>query len=225
MLEGFEERIGYRFRDRTLLVTALCHSSYANENRHLTHNERLEFLGDAVLELCSSRFLFERFPEEAEGALSKHRAAIVCEASLAVCARAIGLDREVLLGKGEEKGGGRERDSLLSDALEAVIGAIYLDGGLEPAEAFIERFVMLPMAVHPVTFDAKTKLQELLQADGDIAIVYSLLEESGPDHDKRFCSSVSAAGRELGRGSGASKKQAEQAAALAALEKLREKTP
>ena len=225
MFEGFENRIGFHFRQKELLKTALCHSSYANENKGMTHNERLEFLGDAVLELCSSRFLFDRFPAEAEGALSKHRAAIVCETSLAVCARAIGLDRELLLGKGEEKNGGRERDSLISDAFEAVIGAIYLDGGFEQAEAFVRRFVMLPMAERPVTFDAKTALQELLQTDGDIAIVYTLLEESGPDHDRHFRVAVRADGTWLGEGSGASKKQAEQAAASAALEKLRKKTP
>lgn len=223
MFECFEDRIAYHFQDKALLKTALCHSSYANENRGVTHNERLEFLGDAVLELSASRFLFDHFPEEAEGALSRHRAAIVCEASLACCARKIGLDKELLLGRGEEKNGGRERDSLISDAFEALIGAIYLDGGFEKADLFIDRFVMQPMAEHPVTYDAKTHLQEILQADGDIAIVYTTVAESGPDHDKVFQVTVSADGTVLGRGDGASKKQAEQAAALAALKRLQEK--
>ena len=223
MLKEFEDKIGYHFRGKNLLTTALCHSSYANENKGMTHNERLEFLGDAVLELCSSHFLFVHFPEEAEGALSKHRAAVVCEASLADLARRIGLDKELLLGKGEEKNGGRERDSLVSDAFEALIGAIYLDGGFEPARAFIERFVMAPLAGKPVLFDAKTRLQELLQTEGEVEIAYRLLEESGPEHEKVFHVAVLAEGKQLGPGKGLNKKQAEQAAAQAALEKLQGK--
>ena len=224
MFDAFENRIGYHFQRPGLLETALTHSSYANENRGLPHNERLEFLGDAVLDLCSAHYLFGHFPAEAEGALSKHQAALVCEASLAECARQIGLDRELLLGKGEEKSGGRCRDSLLSDAFEAVIGAIYLDGGFEPARDFIDRFVMEPMAAKPVLFDAKTQLQELLQADGEVEISYRVLEEAGPDHEKSFTASVNMNGEQLGTGSGSSKKQAEQAAAAAALKYLREKT-
>ena len=223
MSDGFENRIGYHFHCAELLKTALCHSSYANENKGMTHNERLEFLGDAVLELCSSHFLFRHFPDEAEGALSRHRAAIVCEASLAVCARRIGLDRELLLGRGEEKNGGRERDSLVSDAFEALIGAIYLDGGFEAARTFIDRFVMDPMAEKPVLFDAKTRLQELLQTDGEVEISYPVLEENGPEHERSFTAAVCLNGRPLGVGSGPSKKQAEQAAAAAALENMREK--
>ncbi len=223
MNSGFEDTIGYHFTRKEYLVNALCHSSYANENKGMVHNERLEFLGDAVLELCSSHYLFDHFPQEAEGALSRHRAALVCESSLAACARTIGLDQQILLGKGEEKSGGRERDSLISDAFEALIGAMYLDGGFEAARDFVDRFVMEPLADHPVAFDAKTHLQELLQVHGDIAISYTLLDESGPDHDRHFSVMVTADGRKLGIGSGPSKKQAEQAAAAAALEQLQGK--
>ena len=223
MFDAFENRIGYHFQTFGLLKTALTHSSYANENRGLPHNERLEFLGDAVLDLCSAHFLFGHYPEEAEGGLSKHQAAIVCEASLAECARRIGLDRELLLGKGEEKSGGRSRDSLVSDAFEAVIGAIYLDGGFEAARDFIDRFVMEPMGPKPVLFDAKTRLQELLQAGGEVEISYRVLEETGPEHEKSFTASVSMNGERLGVGSGSSKKQAEQAAAAAALVNMQEK--
>ena len=223
MRHELENRIGYHFQDPELLTTALCHSSYANEKKGMTHNERLEFLGDAVLELISSHFLFVHFPQEAEGALSKHRASIVCEASLAACARRIGLDQALLLGKGEEKTGGRERDSLLADAFEALIGAVYLDGGFPAARDFVSVFVMDVLAEKPVESDAKTRLQELLQSDGDVEITYPLLEEFGPDHEKQFKVAVCIAGKQAGVGTGFSKKQAEQAAAAAALKDRQER--
>ena len=216
-MKELESLIGYSFHDPSLLEAALCHSSYANEHREMTDNERLEFLGDAVLELCSTHYLYDRFPGEAEGPLSRQRAAIVCESSLAACARKLSLGRYLLLGKGEEKIGGRERDSLLSDAFEAVIGAVYLDGGLEEARRFVVKQVMEEMTENPVYYDAKTRLQEWLQENGDISIVYRLTEEEGPEHEKLFTAEVSAGGRLLGRGKGHSKKQAEQAAALEAL--------
>ncbi len=220
-MKELERLIGYSFHDPSLLESALCHSSYANEHRDRKDNERLEFLGDAVLELSATHYLYSRYPWEAEGPLSRQRASIVCESSLAACARKICLGQYLLLGKGEEKGGGRERDSLLSDAFEAVIGAIYLDGGFEEARRFVVRQVMEEMAENPVYYDAKTRLQEWLQENGEISIIYRLTEEEGPGNEKVFAAEVSADGRVLGRGKGHSKKQAEQAAALEAL-KLRD---
>ena len=222
MLNQLEKAVGYEFRDKSLLATALVHSSFSNEHRkeQIPNNERLEFLGDAALELASSRYLYEHFPEEPEGALSKRRAAIVCEQSLAECARMIGLGDHLQLGKGEEKSNGRTRDSLLSDAFEAVIGAIFLDGGFEPAERFVRRFVMDRMSGHPVYRDSKTRLQETVQGRLSDQIEYELLSEEGPEHDKCFTVRVRIGGKAFGTGSGHSKKLAEQAAAAEALQLL-----
>ena len=220
MLKELESRIGYTFREPCRLEEALTHSSFTNEHRETApvHNERMEFLGDAVLELASSQYLYTHFPDEPEGVLSRHRAAIVCEPSLAACARKLVLGRFLRMGKGEEKTGGRERDSILSDAFEALIGAVYLDGGFNEAVRFINRFVMQPFSEHPLYSDAKTRFQEKVQKDGEVQIVYDLLSEEGPEHDKIFTVQLSLNGRAVGIGKGHTKKAAEQAAAAMALE-------
>lgn len=226
MLQQLEKAIGYEFRDKSLLATALVHSSFSNEHKkeQIPNNERLEFLGDAALELASSRYLYDHFPNEPEGTLSRRRASIVCEPSLARCARAVGLGRHLQLGKGEEKNNGRERDSLLSDAFEAVIGAILLDGGFEAAERFVCRFVMEKMTDNPVYSDSKTKLQETVQGSLADAISYETLNETGPEHDKVFTVEVKIGGVTYGTGSGHNKKIAEQVAAAQALNRLKEET-
>ena len=223
MLQQLEKAIGYEFRDKSLLAMALVHSSFSNEHKkeQIPNNERLEFLGDAALELASSRYLYEHFPDEPEGVLSRRRAAIVCEPSLAECARTVGLGRHLQLGKGEEKNNGRERDSLLSDAFEAVIGAMFLDGGFTVAERFVRRFVMEKMTDKPVYSDSKTALQETVQSSLTDSICYELLSEEGPEHDKTFTVEVKIGGAVYGTGSGHSKKVAEQEAAAAALECLK----
>ena len=207
-MEVLEERIGYRFRDRSLLRQAMTHSSFTNEQkiRRAQNYERLEFLGDAVLELVSSEFLFRENPKMSEGELTKKRASMVCEPSLAFCARDLELGRFMLLGKGEENTGGRGRDSIVSDAMEAVIGAIYLDGGMEKAKAFIDRFVLSDLEDKQLFYDSK-----------------STLEESGPEHDKMFRVSVNMEGEILGTGEGKTKKAAEQQAAYRALLLLRDR--
>lgn len=222
MHEELENAIGYRFKNKALLATALIHSSYSNEHKRekTEDNERLEFLGDAALELSSSRYLFELFPKEPEGSLSKRRAAIVCEPSLAACARAIDLGNYLQLGKGEEKNGGRFRDSILSDAFEAVIGALFLDGGFDVAERFVRQFVMSRMTEHPVYDDAKTKLQEAVQGQQAEDISYLTVGETGPEHEKIFTVEVKIGGVTYGKGQGHSKKLAEQIAAAEALRVL-----
>lgn len=218
-LQELEKRIGYSFRDRGLLEQAMSHSSYANEKRkgHLGSNERLEFLGDAVLELVSSMFLYDRYPELPEGELTRRRAGLVCEPSLAACARECGIPESLLLGKGEEMTGGRKRDSLVSDALEALIGAIYLDGGFDDARDFILRRVLNDAGKRELFHDSKTILQELLQEHGSNPLRYQLIREEGPDHDKQFTAQVSVEDRVLGTGTGHTKKAAEQAAAYQAV--------
>ena len=226
MLQQLEKAIGYEFRDKSLLAMALVHSSFSNEHKkeQIPNNERLEFLGDAALELASSRYLYEHFPDEPEGVLSRRRAAIVCEPSLAECARTVGLGRHLQLGKGEEKNNGRERDSLLSDAFEAVIGAMFLDGGFTVAERFVRRFVMEKMTDKPVYSDSKTALQETVQSSLTDSICDELLSEEGPEHDKTFTVEVKIGGLPYGTGSGHNKKIAEQEAAAAALERLKKET-
>ena len=226
MLQQLEKAIGYEFRDKSLLAMALVHSSFSNEHKkeQIPNNERLEFLGDAALELASSRYLYEHFPDEPEGVLSRRRAAIVCEPSLAECARTVGLGRHLQLGKGEEKNNGRERDSLLSDAFEAVIGAMFLDGGFTVAERFVRRFVMEKMTDKPVYSDSKTALQETVQSSLTDSICYELLSEEGPEHNKTFTVEVKIGGLPYGTGSGHNKKIAEQEAAAAALERLKKET-
>ena len=220
--EEFQKRIGYNFHDEELLLHALTHSSYANEKNmpKFSDNERLEFLGDAVLEVVSSDFLYLNYPKMNEGEMSKLRASLVCEPTLAYCTQEIHLGDYILLGKGEELTGGRLRKSILSDALEAVIGAIYLDGGLEPARKFIMRFILTDIEHKKLFYDTKTALQELVQADHHGTLSYVLVGEEGPDHDKKFTVEARIDGRVLGTGEGRSKKHAEQEAAYQALLKL-----
>ena len=221
-LKELQNKIKYRFRDEELLITALMHSSYANEKHLPKHkcNERLEFLGDAVLELISSEFLFFSNRKTPEGELTRMRASMVCEPSLAFCAREIGLGDYLLLGKGEEVTGGRKRDSITSDALEALIGAIYLDGGFANAKEFILGFVLNDLENKKLFYDSKTILQEIVQGHGK-QVLYNLVKEEGPDHNKTFTVEVCIGDKMYGEGTGRTKKAAEQEAAYHAILKLR----
>ena len=187
-IKELEHRIGYHFQDFNLLVMAMRHSSYVNEHHmeRLDCNERLEFLGDAVLEVVSSEFLYKNFPELPEGELTKKRASMVCEPSLAFCARQIDLGSYLLLGKGEEGTGGRNRDSIVSDAMEATIGAIFLDGGFTNAKEFILNYILNDIEHKQLFYDSKTILQEIIQARTEEPMAYEVLKEEGPDHDKNF---------------------------------------
>ena len=225
-IAGLEKIIGYHFNDRSRLVQALSHSSYANEHRHQTKgdNERLEFLGDAVLELVSSEFLYLTYPQMPEGDMTKLRASLVCEPTLALCARAFDLPKYLLLGKGEEHTGGRSRNSIVSDALEAVIGAIYLDGGFDRAKKFVRTFILNDIDQKKLFYDSKTILQEVVQRNySEDAVEYVLVGESGPDHAKKFMVEVKIAGETSGSGEGSTKKAAEQEAAYHALITLKGK--
>lgn len=221
-INEFENKIGYHFQNRNYLRQALSHSSYANEMRlsKLANNERLEFLGDAVLELISSEYIFSTNEKMYEGEMTKLRASLVCEPTLAMCAREIDLGNYILLGKGEIATGGATRDSILSDAFEAVIGAIYLDGGFTSAKEFIMKYVLDDIDSKKLFFDSKTILQEIVQADYKEPLQYKLLGESGPDHDKIFTVAAIVDGKELSQGTGKTKKAAEQAAAYQAILKL-----
>ena len=223
MIKDLENAIGYRFKNITLLQNALAHSSYANERWHnsLKSNERLEFLGDSILGMVVAEYLYRNFPDRPEGDLTRMRADMVCERSLAMIAERIGLGEHLLLGNGEETGGGRTRDSILADAVESVIAACFLDGGMEPARKFIDTFVLTDVPVRKLrNADYKTALQELVQQKKNQVLSYALVEESGPDHDKHFVVQVSLNGTVVGIGDGRSKKKAEQAAAHAAIEHL-----
>ena len=223
MIKDLEAAIGYRFKNISLLQNALAHSSYANERWHdsLKSNERLEFLGDSILGMVTAEYLYRNFPERPEGDLTRMRADMVCERALAVVADRIDLGRHLLLGNGEQTGGGRHRDSILADAVESVIAACFLDGGMEPARQFINTFVLTEVPVKKLrNADYKTALQELVQQKKNQVLSYALVGESGPDHDKQFRVEVSLNGRVVGEGIGSSKKRAEQAAAKAAMEAL-----
>ena len=223
MINELEAAIGYRFKNISLLQNALTHSSYANERWHnsLKSNERLEFLGDSILGMVVAEYLYKTFPDRPEGELTRMRADMVCERTLATIASRIGLGEHLLLGNGEEQGGGRSRDSILADAVESVIAASFLDGGLGAARAFIEKFVLVEVPVKKMhNADYKTALQELVQQKKNQVLSYVLIGESGPDHDKEFFVEVSLNGQVIGKGSGSSKKRAEQAAAHAAIEAL-----
>lgn len=213
-----EEKIGYHFKDASLLRQALTHSSFTNEQKINKQKdyERLEFLGDAVLELASSRFFFLNHPDMTEGEMTKLRSSTVCEPALAFCARDIDLGSYILLGKGEEQTGGRERDSITSDVMEAVIGAIYLDSGFEDAEWFILRFILSDLENKKLFYDSKTILQEKVQKNGK-ELTYRLLSESGPDHDKQFTVEALIGEESAGTGVGRTKKAAEQQAAYGVL--------
>ena len=221
-----EKKIGYTFREKGMLRQAMCHSSYANEHkpRPAADNERLEFLGDAVLEIISSDFLYHQYPKMPEGDLTKLRASIVCEPTLALCAREFELGKYLLLGKGEEHTGGRERNSILSDAMEALIGAIYLDGGFASAKEFVLKFILTDIEHKKLFYDSKTILQELVQRDfKDEEICYEVVGEEGPDHAKKFIVEVRIGNRKAGEGEGSTKNAAEQAAAYRAILALKGK--
>ena len=223
MIKDLEAAIGYRFKNISLLQNALTHSSYANERWHnsLLSNERLEFLGDAILGMTVAKYLYQTFPDRPEGELTRMRADMVCEQTLAKVAARIDLGKHLLLGNGEEQGGGRKRNSILADAVESVIAASYLDGGLEAAQQFIEKFILVEVPVTRLhNADYKTALQELVQQKKNQVLTYTLIGESGPDHDKKFEVEVKLNGTVVGTGSGSSKKRAEQDAACSALEKL-----
>ena len=217
-LDGFQKIIQYQFNNIGLLKNALTHSSYANEKKtgNYKDNERLEFLGDAVLELTSSEFIYTGNPDMNEGKMTRLRASIVCEPTLAMCARQIHLQEYIMLGKGEDLTGGRTRDSIISDALEALIGAIYLDGGFANAKEFIHRFVLNDLENKQLFYDSKTILQEVVQAHG-LEVEYELTGEEGPEHDKKFHVIAKAGDLFVVKGTGHTKKAAQQQAAYNAL--------
>ena len=221
-LNEFQQNIGYQFKQEALLRQALTHSSYAHEKnlKELMDNERLEFLGDAVLEVVSSEFLFKNHPEMNEGQMTKLRASLVCEQSLATCARELELGNFLLLGNGEDLTGGRERDSILSDAWEALIGAMYLDGGFTSAKEFILKYVLTDIEHKKLFYDSKTMLQELIQNKYKQSLHYVLLSEDGPDHNKIFTVQAFMDDTPLLTGKGRTKKAAEQNAAYQSLLKF-----
>lgn len=223
-LDGFQKIIQYQFNNIGLLKNALTHSSYANEKKtgNYKDNERLEFLGDAVLELTSSEFIYTGNPDMNEGKMTRLRASIVCEPTLAMCARQIHLQEYIMLGKGEDLTGGRTRDSIISDALEALIGAIYLDGGFANAKEFILKYILNDLEGKRLFYDSKTILQEMVQGGQEKGIVYQLVGEEGPDHNKSFRVEAVIGGEAFGCGIGRTKKAAEQEAAYQAILKLKE---
>lgn len=218
-LSILEKKIGYHFGNKGLLKQAVTHSSYANEQkiRKLANYERIEFLGDAVLELVSSEFFYHRYLDVPEGKLTKMRASAVCEQALAITARQLEIGSFLLLGRGEEATGGRERDSIIADAVEAVIGAIYLDGGFTEAEAFIHKFILNDLEHKKLFYDAKSVLQEEVQNQKLGVLSYELVKEEGPEHDKAFHVVALLNGEKIGAGVGHNKKAAEQKAAYEAI--------
>ena len=223
-MESLEKKLGYTFRDRSLLSEALNHSSYTNEHRsaEVSSNERLEFLGDSVLGFVTAEFLFKTYGKLPEGDLTRIRAALVCEQSLYEVAKFLGLGQYLKLGKGEEAGGGRQRQSILADATEAVFAAVYLDGGMERVRELICRVLLSRAPAAEERRDYKTTLQEIVQRRSGQVLTYHMVDESGPDHNKTFLFQVRLNGAPVGQGRGHSKKEAEQAAARDALEKLHE---
>ena len=218
-MNNLEKSIDYTFKDKRLLKCALTHTSFANESK-TPSNERLEFLGDSVLSFFVSDHIFKNYKDMPEGELTRLRSSLVCEAALCVFAREIGLGDNLLLGKGEEKSGGRNRDSILADAFEALLAAIFLDGGIENAKKFVYKFVLRELEnkdLNHSTKDYKTLLQEIIQRNPEEVISYILTGESGPDHDKTFEVEVHLNSNVIGKGSGKSKKAAEEAAAKQAL--------
>ena len=223
MIKDLEAALGYCFGDITLLQNALTHSSYANERWHdsLKSNERLEFLGDSILGMVVAEYLYQTFPNRPEGELTRMRADMVCEKALADIAGRLKLGQHLLLGRGEEFSGGRNRDSILADAVESIIAATFLDGSMAAAHKLIEKFVLCDVPeTHMHNVDYKTALQEQVQQKKNQTIAYTLVAESGPDHNKRFEVQVCLNGKEVGRGKGSSKKRAEQDAARMAIENL-----
>ena len=220
IIKEFQEKIGYKFKNEKLIIEALSHSSYANEcKKQRKNNERLEFLGDSVLSVIVSDYIFEHFKHLPEGELTKLRASLVCEQALFDFSKKIDLGKYIFLGKGEEITGGRERPSIVSDAFEAVIAAIYLDGGLNVASKYVLSFIPEDVKPHSVVsfVDYKTALQEIIQKNPEEKVEYVLTDESGPDHDKKFTVNVMLNSNVIGTGIGKSKKSAEQNAAKEAL--------
>ncbi len=224
-ISNFEKVIGYEFRDKELLLQALTHSSFVNEQKinKRPDYERLEFLGDAVLEMLSSAYLFRTFPDKKEGQMSKMRAALVCEGALAYDAQQIKLKDYIMLGKGEEATGGRDKESIIADVMEAIIGALFLDGGVEQSKRFVDTYVLTNTDAMQMFADSKSVLQELVQAENLGTIRYELCGESGPEHDKIFEVSVFVGDKNLGEGTGKTKKAAEQKAATKAILVLKNK--
>ena len=223
MIKDLEIAIGYRFRNISLLQNALTHSSYANERWHnsLLSNERLEFLGDSVLGMLVAEYLYRNFPDRPEGELTRMRADMVCEQTLAAVANRIGIGEHLLLGHGEEQGGGRSRNSILADAMESVIAACFLDGGMEAALGLVQKYILVEVPVKKLhNADYKTSLQELVQRKKNQVLIYALVDQTGPDHNKQFVVEVSLNGSVVGKGTGSSKKRAEQDAARAAIQRL-----
>lgn len=222
-LAELEKKIEYKFQNNMLLKQALTHSSYANEQKIRKNGdyERLEFLGDAVLEMISSEFLFKKNPEMPEGKLTKLRSSLVCEPALAQCAKEIDLGSYLLLGKGEEATGGRFRESITSDVMEALIGALYLDGGYETARNFIYKYILSDIENRILFYDSKTVLQEIIQTKPNQKLVYELIDEIGPDHNKEFVVEALLNGVKIGFGQGKTKKAAEQQAAYEAILTIR----
>ncbi len=224
-ISRFEQLIGYTFRDKQLLVQAFTHSSFVNEqkiNRHPDY-ERLEFLGDAVLEMISSAYLFRKFPDKKEGEMSKMRASLVCEGALAFDAKVLDLKSYILLGKGEEATGGRDKESIIADVMEAVIGALFLDGGIEQSKRFIDSYILTNTDAVVMFGDSKSMLQEVAQGENLGEVRYEICGESGPEHDKIFEVRVYVGDKNLGEGTGKTKKAAEQKAAGMALLVLKNK--
>jgi len=220
-LDGLQEKLGYCFKDPALLKAALTHSSYANENKKdgILSNERLEFLGDSVLGMTVAELIYKGMPDMPEGQMTRLRAELVCEKSLAALAAGFGLGESLLLGRGEEKGGGRKRVSILADTVEAILAAIYIDGGFRSAAKFIKKHLATKMdMLNTGSTDYKTTLQEIIQEKPGQTLSYHIVGESGPDHMKSFTVEVRLNGKGIGRGSGKSKKLAEQTAAKSALE-------
>jgi ribonuclease III, bacterial len=225
MFEKLQEQLKICFKDKEVLKVALTHSSYANGKKNIKFNERLEFLGDSVLQLCISEYLFSKYPNKSEGELTKRRALIVCENSLYEIAKRWGIGRYIKMSKGEELTGGRERVSILADCVEAIIAAIYIDSGFERAKEFIiDNFKdTIEKAIkNKIILDYKTKLQEVMQKNGDISIEYALTKHEGPPHRRKFYTQVSVEDKVLGKGIGYSKKESEQNAAQEALKKMEE---
>lgn len=222
-LGELEKRIGYRFKDKALLKQAVTHSSFTNEQKINKYGdyERLEFLGDAVLELVSSDFLFHQEPPIPEGQMTKLRSTYVCEPALAFCAKDLELGQFLRLGKGEELNGGRHRDSIVADVMEAVIGAMFLDGGMESAKAFIHQFILSDLENKQLFYDSKSILQEIVQKKYHTVVTYELISESGPEHEKEFKVRASIENRIVGEGAGRSKKSAEQQVAYQAILRLK----
>jgi len=235
-LKNLEQLIGYRFQNRKLLIQALTHSSYLNESKDRdavpADNERLEFFGDAIIEFLVSEYLFHRYEDTPEGDMTKLRASMVCEQSLAICSEKIQLGSFLCMGHGEEISGGRQRPSVISDAFEALTAAIYLDGGIDVTRKFIQTHLLEelesigpldPGGNSPLFFDAKTRLQEMVQSKGNVKLVYELIGEEGPSHNKVFTTAVYLEGEKIGTGSGHSKKAAQQKAAARAIQVLEQK--